>query len=302
MPLRTELLNGQTVEIITAPGARPNPLWLDFIVTGKARSNVRHYLKNLQRKEAIELGKRLLNKALSTFSSSLDDISLSTVIDVAESHNFDDMDSLLEDIGIGNRAGLFVAQQLLHIEKEEKHSVDLKKSNGRHQGKIRNVFDRYVPSFFRGDKQTSRPLLITGTEGMVMNFAKCCRPIPGDPVLGFITTGRGIVVHTESCKNVVEFRKTPEKWIDVRWEPDTKGEFPVDIRVEVINQRGVLATAAATIADLGANIDNVNIEEREGKYSTMTFTIEVNNRKHLANIMRQLRSMEQVAKIYRVKG
>ncbi len=135
-----------------------------------------------------------------------------------------------------------------------------------------------------------------------MNFAKCCRPIPGDPVLGFITTGRGVVVHTESCKNVIEFRKTPEKWIDVRWEPDTKGEFPVDIRVEVINQRGVLATAAATIAGLGANIDNVNIEERDGKYSTMTFTIEVNNRKHLANIMRQLRSLEQVAKIYRVKG
>jgi len=302
MPLRTELLNGQTVEIITAPGARPNPLWLDFIVTGKARSNIRHYLKNLQSQEAVELGKRLLNKSLSTLSSSLDEISSMTMASIAESHHFENVDSLFEDIGLGNRAGLFVAQQLLHVDNEEKSGIDLKEFNGRHPSTIRNVFNRYVPSFLRGDKTTSRPLLITGTEGMVMKFAKCCRPIPGDPVLGFITTGRGIVVHTESCKNVVEFRKTPEKWIDVRWEPDAEGDFPVDIRVEVINQRGVLATAAATIADMGANIDNVNIEDHDGKYSTITFTIEVNNRKHLANIMRQLRSLDQVAKIYRVKG
>jgi len=302
MPLRTELLNGQTVEIITAPGARPNPLWLDFIVTGKARSNIRHYLKNLQSQEAVELGKRLLNKSLSTLSSSLDEISSMTLVSIAESHHFKNVDSLFEDIGLGNRAGLFVAQQLLHVDNEEKTGISLKESNGRHPSTIRNVFNRYVPSFLKGDKTTSRPLLITGTEGMVMKFAKCCRPIPGDPVLGFISTGRGIVVHTESCKNVVEFRKTPEKWIDVRWESDAVGDFPVDIRVEVINKRGVLATAAATIADMGANIDNVNIEDHDGKYSTITFTIEVNNRKHLANIMRQLRSLDQVAKIYRVKG
>jgi (p)ppGpp synthase/HD superfamily hydrolase len=136
---------------------------------------------------------------------------------------------------------------------------------------------------------------------MVVNFAKCCRPIPGDPILGVVTAERGIVVHTESCKNVVEFRKRPEKWIDVQWAPDAKGVFPVDIRVEVINKRGVLATIAAVIADMEGNIDAVDIAERDGKYSTISFTIEVQNRIHLANIMRRLRKMEVVARINRGK-
>lgn len=302
MPLRTELLNGQTVEIITAPGARPNPLWLDFVVTGKARSNIRHYLKNLKTKEACELGARLLNKALLSFNSSLQDIPEPIIGSVIKSYKFDDIEQLLEDIGMGNRTALLVAQQLVTNDSDDKLERDLKKSGLQRPGKIRHVLDRYVPSFLKSEKKASRPLLITGTEGMVMSFARCCRPIPGDPVLGFVTKGRGIVVHTESCKNVVEFRKTPEKWIDVRWEPETKGDFPVDIRVYVINQRGVLATAAATIADMNSNIINVNIGEREGKYSTLTFTIEVVDRKHLANIMRRLRSLEQVARISRVKG
>lgn len=301
MPLRTELLNGQTVEIITAPGARPNPLWLDFIVTGKARSNIRHYLKNLQRKEAIELGERLLVKALTTFSTTLDDISQITIERVVKVYNFDDKDDLLEEIGLGNRAAYLVAQQLISITEEEDQKIISRKSQAKRQGKLRHVLDRYVPSFLKGEKKSSRPLMITGTEGMVMTFAKCCRPIPGDPILGFVTTGKGIVVHTHSCKNVVEYRKTPENWIDVRWEPNTTGDFPVDIRIDVVNQRGVLATAAAIIADMGSNIDNVNIEEKEGKFSTITFTIQVQGRKHLANIMRRLKSLEQVTRIMRVK-
>ncbi len=301
MPLRTELLNGQTVEIITAPGARPNPLWLDFIVTGKARSNIRHYLKNLQRKEAIELGERLLVKALTTFSTTLDDISQITIERVVKVYNFDDKDDLLEEIGLGNRAAYLVAQQLISIAEEEDQKIISRKSQAKRQGKLRHVLDRYVPSFLKGEKKSSRPLMITGTEGMVMTFAKCCRPIPGDPILGFVTTGKGIVVHTHSCKNVVEYRKTPENWIDVRWEPNTTGDFPVDIRIDVVNQRGVLATAAAIIADMGSNIDNVNIEEKEGKFSTITFTIQVQGRKHLANIMRRLKSLEQVTRIMRVK-
>ena len=175
-------------------------------------------------------------------------------------------------------------------------------ATSRRQGSaFRNVLTRYVPSLFKSEKDSSRPLLITGTEGMVVTFAKCCRPIPGDPILGFVSTGRGIVVHTESCKNVAEYRKKPDKWIDVRWEPSASGEFPVDIKLEVVNQRGVLATVAATIADLGSNIDNVSIEDKDGRYSTMTFTIEVNNRQHLANIMRRLRSIDLVARINRVK-
>jgi len=301
MPLRTELLNGETVEIITAPGARPNPLWLDFVVTGKARTNIRHYLKNLHRKDAIELGERLLEKGLTTYKSTMKNISQLAMNKVVKNYNFTDKDDLLVDIGLGNRTALLVAQQLVTLDEEEDQKSIARKSQAKRQGKLRNVLDRYVPSFLKGEKRASHPLLITGTEGMVMTFAKCCRPIPGDPVLGFVTTGKGIVVHTESCKNIVEYRKTPENWIDVRWEPDTKGEFPVDIRIDVINQRGVLATAAATIAEMGSNIDNVNIEEKEGKFSTITFTIQVKDRKHLANIMRRLKSLEQVTRINRVK-
>jgi (p)ppGpp synthase/HD superfamily hydrolase len=136
----------------------------------------------------------------------------------------------------------------------------------------------------------------------VVNYAKCCRPIPGDPIIGVVTAERGIVVHTESCKNAVELRKRPDKWIDVQWAPDAKGEFSVDIRLEVVNKRGVLAVLAAEIAEMDANIDNVNITERDGKYSTVSFTIEVQNRVHLANIMRRLRKLEPVARINRGKA
>ena len=135
----------------------------------------------------------------------------------------------------------------------------------------------------------------------MVSLAKCCRPIPGDPILGFISAGRGIVIHTQDCKNVAEYRNKPEKWIEVEWEDNVEGDFPIDIRLLVQNQRGVLAKIAAAIAELEANIDNVNIEERDGIHSTLTFTVEVHNRVHLARIMRRLRSLELVVRIQRMK-
>jgi RelA/SpoT family (p)ppGpp synthetase len=297
MPLRTELLNGQTVEIITAPGARPNPLWLDFVTTGKARASVRLFLKNLKKEEAIELGRRMLNKALAAHSTTLETFAPEQIEAALRAINVADLDTLLEDIALGHRVAMLSAQQLMqHAPKEEPGAEHAKKSTG-----FVETLSRYVPSIFKSDKDAARPLLITGTEGMVVNYAKCCRPIPGDPILGVVTAERGIVVHTESCKNVVEFRKRPEKWVDVQWAPDAKGVFPVDIRVEVINKRGVLASVAAVIADMEGNIDAVDIAERDGKFSTISFTIEVQNRVHLANIMRRLRKMEVVARINRGK-
>jgi (p)ppGpp synthase/HD superfamily hydrolase len=145
----------------------------------------------------------------------------------------------------------------------------------------------------------SRPLSIKGTEGTVVQYAKCCRPIPGDPILGFLTSGRGIVIHTQHCKNVTEFRKYPEKWIDVQWEEKVEGEFPVELRVDVTNQRGVLATVAAAIAETRANIDNITLDERDGRNTTINLTIAVSGRLHLARILRHLRTIEQVLKISR---
>ncbi len=300
MPLRTELHNGQTVEIITAPGARPNPLWLDFVVSGKARASIRLFLKNLKSGEAVDLGRRMLNKALATYSTALEDIP-AVQLDVAITElGLPRLETLLEDVALGHRVASLTAQQLVaHLTRPDEDAAarSLKPARG-----IKNVLTRYVPGLFKGGKEPHRPLLITGTEGMVVNYAKCCRPIPGDPIIGVVTAERGIVVHTESCKNAVEFRKRPDKWIDVQWAPEAKGEFSVDIRLEVINKRGVLATLAAEIADMDANIDNVNITERDGKYSTVSFTIEVQDRVHLANIMRRLRKLEPVARINRGKG
>lgn len=275
MPLRSELHNGRTVEIITAPAARPNPAWLDFVVTGKARSNIRAYLKNLREDEAVALGRRLLDKNLAAYGATFDTLPETRVKTALKELDLADTDALLAQIGLGNRMPLMAARLLVHAQER-----------GTRSG--------------AADGQT--PMYIRGTEGAVVTFAKCCRPIPGDPVLGFLTAGRGLVVHTQSCKNVAEYRNRPEKWIDVQWEHDASGEFPVEIRVVVANQRGVLATIAATIATLESNIENVTMAERDGVYTSLSFTLTVRNRAHLAGIMRRLRRLEMVVRINRVRG
>ena len=296
-PLRSPLSNGQTVEIITAPGARPNPAWLGFVVTGKARANIRHYLKNLKREEAIQLGRRLLEKALAGSPLNFDQIPTARLETAVKELKFAGLDDLLESIGLGNRMASLVARYLL----TDKDTQD--RISGKRSAVLKKVFTRYVPAWLRGGgRNHSRPLAIKGTEGMVVTYAKCCRPIPGDPIVGFVTAGRGIVIHVENCKNLTEYRNRPEKWIDVAWETEVQGDFPVEIRMEVANQRGALATVAARVAEMDANIDNVIMEERDGRYSALTLLIEVHDRRHLARIMRRVRSLDMVAKITRTRG
>jgi guanosine-3',5'-bis(diphosphate) 3'-pyrophosphohydrolase len=296
-PLRSPLSNGQTVEIITAPGARPNPAWLSFVVTGKARANIRHYLKNLKREEAIQLGRRLLEKALVGSPLSFEQLPTARWEAAVKELKFANLDDLLESIGLGNRMASLVARYLV----TETDVQD--KASGKRSAALKKVFTRYVPAWLRGgDRNHSRPLAIKGTEGMVVTYAKCCRPIPGDPIVGFVTAGRGIVIHVENCKNLTEYRNLPEKWLDVAWESEVQGEFPVEIRMEVANQRGALATVAAAVAEMDANIDNVTMEEKDGRYSTLTLLIEVHDRRHLARVMRRVRSIDMVAKITRTRG
>jgi len=273
-PLHTELINGQTVEIITSPGARPNPTWLNFVVTGKARATIRNYLKNMQQEESVTLGRRLLNRALSDVNLSLEEVTHQQMQNLLEEYGLESEEQLLEQVGLGNRMAPLVARALSN-ETEEESEKRKKKSNG------------------------SRPLAIKGTEGTVVSFAKCCRPIPGDKVLGLLTAGRGIVIHNRNCKNLAEFRKTPEKWIDVEWAEGVEGEFPVDLRIEVNNQRGVLATVAAAVAETRSNIDNISLDERDGLHTTLNLTVSVTGRQHLARIIRHLRAIEQVLKIIR---
>ena len=275
MPLRTELSSGQTVEIITSKGAQPNPAWLDFVHTAKARSNIHHFLKNLRRNEAVTLGIRLLNKSLAAHNSGLEQLADEQIQRVLDEYNFDSMESMYSQIGLGSHLPMVIARALLNAEQEAD-------TNGQDTGK-------------------TKPLAIKGTEGAVVTLAKCCRPIPGDPILGFVTSGRGIVIHTEDCKNVAEYRSRPEKWIDVEWEQETTGEFPIDIQMLVESHRGVLAKVAASLADMESNIENVSMEERDGMHSSLSFTVSVVDRKHLARIMRRLRSMEYVKRIARVR-
>ncbi len=293
-PLSSALQNGQLVEIITAPGARPNPAWLNFVVTGKARAAIRNFLKNLKREESISLGRRLLEQALRNYSLSLDDM-VDRGRSLLQEFNSKTLADLYEDIGSGKRLAPLIARRLEEISAAEKGRLP------RRPRVIRDVFSR-LPVWLGGSRPSRRALLIRGTEGMVVTFAKCCHPIPGDPIQGFVSAGRGVVVHTESCKNIKEFRKHPEKWVSVQWETGLKDQFSVDIRVYAVNRRGVLATVAAAISGMDVNISNVDIEEHDSKYSTIVFTIAVQDRVHLARVMRHIRTLDQVMRISRKKG
>lgn len=277
-PLSTLLLNGQTVEIITSPNARPNPAWLDFIVTGKARSSIRHFLKIQQRGESIALGKQLLNKALGGLSLSLKKITPETIHSFLEETDLETVDDLLEELGLGNRVPLLVAHKLAGSQTD---------NNQENQN---------------FDHQNTKPLFIKGTEGMVMHFATCCYPIPGDPIVGLFQAGQGIVVHTEQCKRIAKLRDQPEKCMLVRWSSEVKSEFPVVVEVEVHNKRGSLAAMAMSISDAESNIDDIRITEGDGQHYLVTFKLMVHNRAHLAHVIRLLRQVKQVVHIRRGKS
>jgi RelA/SpoT family (p)ppGpp synthetase len=276
-PLSARLMTGQTVEIITAPGARPNPVWLNFAVSGKARSSIHDYLKNLQRDEARALGQRMLDRELGVLSLSLETVEPERLQACLEEFKLKHVDDLLVEIGLGKRMAPLVARYL-----------------GTAPGASPKLSGA-VPG------APAEPLLIKGTEGMVVSFPKCCSPIPGDPVMGYVTAGRGIVVHRRSCKNLAEFRNQPEKWIELEWQPQTQGEFAATIRLLITNQRGVLATIAATIADQSANIENLAIADRDDRYVTMTFTILVRDRTHLARVIQAVRKLKHIARVARAK-
>ncbi len=276
-PLRTRLYNGQTVDVITAPGATPNPAWLNFVVTAKARANIRGYLKNLKQQEAVVLGQRLLEKELESQGRSLEDIPVADLRQLLDEFKLKELDNLLEDIGLGNRMARLVARRLVVWQAES--------APGKEE-----------------PQKAGGSLVIKGTEGMVVGFAKCCRPIPGDAIVAVFNPGKGLVVHRHGCPNLGEFRKSGENWLDVRWEDEVKGEFSTEIRVEVGTQRGVLATVAATIAEEQSNIENVAMEERDGLSSTLIFVITVRDRQHLARVMRQLRAVPKVMRITRPIG
>ncbi|HEB96047.1 MAG TPA: bifunctional GTP diphosphokinase/guanosine-3',5'-bis pyrophosphate 3'-pyrophosphohydrolase [Sedimenticola thiotaurini] len=281
VPLRTRLYSGQTVEVITSPNGNPSPAWLNFVVTGKARANIRSYLKNLQGREALELGRRLLDQALVPYGAGVDQLDQARLALLLEEFKLEGLDDLLREIGLGNRMPLLVARRLVDDMEPDQEE------DGEGEGE--------VPA-------PSAPLVIKGSEGMVVKLAKCCRPIPGDDIVGTFSPGKGIVVHRQECHNIADFRKHGDRWLDVEWAREPSGDFSTEIKVEVGNKRGVLATVAAAISEMGSNIENVSMEERDGLTSTLRFVMTVSGRKHLAHIMRRLRAIPSVLRIARIVG
>jgi len=270
-PLSQALESGCTVEIVTAPGARPNPAWLNFVVTGKARTHIRHALKLQRRSESINLGERLLNKALTGFETSLEKISRERIQAVLNEYHMDVVEDLLEDIGLGNRMAYVIARRLLASEGEQAPSAE-------------------------------GPLAIRGTEGLVLNYAKCCTPIPGDPIVGHLSAGKGMVVHLETCRNISEVRHNPDKCIQLSWSKDVTGEFNVELRVELEHQRGLIALLAGSVNAADGNIEKIGMDERDGRISVVQLVVSVHDRVHLARVIKKLRAIKGVMRITRMKA
>jgi RelA/SpoT family (p)ppGpp synthetase len=266
-PLRTVLRNGQTVQIITAKGASPNPTWVNFVVTAKARSSIRQYLKTLKRSEAVELGKQLLNAALAEFQLDVDRIQPQALTATLTEFAMKDRDELLEKVGMGERLAPLVARRLLPTGTDTSHAAV--------------------------------PLTVAGTEGLLVTYARCCFPIPDDPIIAFLSTGRGIVIHRDTCANVEDYHKHPEKWQPVDWQTDLSRYFSSEVRVEAVNKVGMLAAVSAAIAGTQTNIAHATVEQRDGDISILTLEIEVRDRKHLARIVRTIRRMPEVLRVTR---
>ena len=268
-PLRTVLRNGQTVHVITAKGARPNPAWVNFVVTAKARTGIRHYLKSLKRHEAVELGRLLLQQALTEFQVELETVDAATLKTALAEFGLHTLDELYEKIGLGERLAPLVARRLL--------PGDQSQSSG----------------------GQAAPLAVAGAEGLLVSYAHCCYPLPGDPILAFLSTGRGIVIHRETCANVTDYRKHPENWLPVNWQSSEGRFFFTEIRVEAVNRMGLLAAVSAAISGTQTNICSVNFQHDESETATMIFMIEVRDREHLARVIRTVRRMNDVVRIVR---
>ncbi len=275
-PLNTPLYSGQTVEIITSPTSRPNAAWLNYVVTAKARSNIRNFLKSMQADEAMSQGRRLMERCLKPLGMRLDDVPESNMQAVLAEYGFSKLQQLLEDVGMGNRPPSLVVRRLVPERVSDGDSEEMQ------------------------EMKSQSPLAISGTEGMVVSYARCCRPIPGDQIVANLSMGQGIVVHREGCKNLDPLEKRKDKYISVQWAKDAQGDFSCDIRLEVENKPGVLARTATVLSEAGVDIENVEMEDRDGFSISLLYQIKVHDRQHLASLMRRLRRIPSVMRIYRL--
>lgn len=274
-PLSEALESGQTVEILVSAGARPNPSWLDYAVTAKARSNIHHYLKNQTREDSIALGRSLLEKSLAAYNGSMEQVAQEHLDEFLQQQNYRELNELLSDIARGNRLPAITAQQLLmHQDEEEPGEINT----------------------------SAAPVAICGTEGFVVSYARCCHPIPGDPIEGYLSSEKGIVVHRDQCKNLGELRDNRERLISLMWDDDVEGEYAVELRIEVENRRGMIAVIATRINSMGVNIERISTDDKDYQFTNVQLELEVTDRIHLARILRRLRNISHVRKVVRIKN
>lgn len=284
VPLRSELKNGDIVEIITSPNSRPTPNWLTYVRTGKARSAIRHYLRTINLNESTELGKQLLAQALVAVNLN-PDLPDTLVDKLLNESSAKSLDEIYTDIGIGKRMAALVARHILDLVEDDSPSIP---------------FQQY------GDKMASKrdPVIIYGSEGLSVQLAPCCLPIPGDGIVGQLKRDQGLVVHTDDCEHAKRLHiKEPDRWIDVNWGEDLNRRFDCRIAVTVTNERGALARIAAEIGESDANISHVNMEDGDANDMTnIHFTIQIEDRTHLAKIMRNIKHLAGVSRIVREHG
>ncbi len=272
--LSEPLESGQRILIHTAKQAQPNPTWLGFVVTAKARSAIRHFLKHQHHEESVELGKRLLGRALKSFDASYADIRKSWIKRLLKETKAPSFEAVLQQIGLGNRVAYAVANLMVPPSKRLEsppQSYDL-------------------------------PIMIDPSEKIIISYGRCCRPIPGDPILGHFSPGRGLVIHRESCKNLADIRGNVEKCMPINWSPSSNRDFPVEVKLEVSAERGIIAILASRITEAEATVEQISVNERDAHSSVVDLTIEVKNRKHLADVMRKVRTIPPVLRVYRVKN
>ena len=281
MPLRTELKNGDLVEIITQADSQPNPGWLGFVRTGKARAHIRHFMKTMKYEESVALGERLLDQALLGLDTDRIALDSQRWEKLARDSGAKSRQELFADIGLGKRLAALVARKIAAL-----------------------AGSAEPPAVARRGEFRAAAVTIRGSDGMAVQLARCCQPIPGDPIIGHISKGQGLMVHTHDCKTIVKSRrKDPDNWVDVDWDPEPDKYFNVGIRALVTNGRGVLAKVASEITAADTNITNVHTEDDEtSNYAIMEFAIEVADRAHLARVMRALRRLQEVVRVNRVKN
>tara|TARA_R110000823_G_scaffold119998_23_gene244668 strand:+ start:37592 stop:39703 length:2112 start_codon:yes stop_codon:yes gene_type:complete len=272
-PLSEPLESGQTVEILTSAGARPNPSWLDYAVTAKARSNIHHFLKSQTQEDAVALGRTLLEKSLANFGSSMDLLTEERLSTFLQQHHYAQLEDFLADVARGNRLPTIAAQQLLSELGTAPRPED-----------------------------EDHPVAICGTEGFMLSYARCCHPIPGDAIEGYLSAEKGVVVHREECKNIADKRETSERLVALRWDDEVVGEYPVELRVEVENRRGMIAVIATRINSMGINIEKISTDNKDYQFALVSMEMLVKNRVHLARIMKRLRSIPHVRKVIRTKN